>query len=103
MEGREGGKAEVEEGEKGGSQTKISCPRPKDAVAAIRKRLTGNTKNFHIINLTLTVSCQFDTERKMSVTDSVFIHSHSRCWKPVSRIVALDSIPKLLRRTFFRT
>jgi len=29
--------------------------RPKDAVAAIRKRLTGNSKNFHIINLTLTV------------------------------------------------
>ena len=29
--------------------------RPKDAAAAIRKRLTGNTKNFHIINLTLTV------------------------------------------------
>lgn len=29
---------------------------PKDAVAAIRKRLTGNSKNFHIINLTLTVS-----------------------------------------------
>ncbi len=29
---------------------------PKEAVAAIRKRLTGNSKNFHIINLTLTVS-----------------------------------------------
>ena len=29
--------------------------RPKDAVAAIRKRLTGSSKNFHIINLTLTV------------------------------------------------
>lgn len=29
---------------------------PKDAVAAIRKRLTGSSKNFHIINLTLTVS-----------------------------------------------
>ena len=29
--------------------------RPKDAAAAIRKRLTHNTKNFHIINLTLTV------------------------------------------------
>ena len=28
---------------------------PKDAVAAIRKRLTGSSKNFHIINLTLTV------------------------------------------------
>ncbi|XP_064406991.1 TOM1-like protein 2 [Halichondria panicea] len=28
---------------------------PKEAVAAIRKRLTGNSKNFHIINLTLTV------------------------------------------------
>jgi hypothetical protein len=27
----------------------------KDAVAAIRKRLTGSSKNFHIINLTLTV------------------------------------------------
>ena len=30
--------------------------RAKEAVAAIRKRLTGSTKNFHIINLTLTVS-----------------------------------------------
>ena len=29
---------------------------PKDAVSAIRKRLTGSSKNFHIINLTLTVS-----------------------------------------------
>lgn len=29
---------------------------PKDAVAAIRKRLTSSYKNFHIINLTLTVS-----------------------------------------------
>lgn len=29
--------------------------RPKDAVAAIRKRLTSNSKNFHIVNLTLTV------------------------------------------------
>lgn len=28
---------------------------PKEAVAAIRRRLTGNAKNFHIINLTLTV------------------------------------------------
>ena len=28
---------------------------PKDSVAAIRKRLTGSSKNFHIINLTLTV------------------------------------------------
>lgn len=28
---------------------------PKDAVVAMRKRFTGNTKNFHIINLTLTV------------------------------------------------
>ena len=28
---------------------------PKDAVAAFRKRLTGNAKNFHIVNLTLTV------------------------------------------------
>ena len=29
---------------------------PKDAVVSIRKRLTGSSKNFHIINLTLTVS-----------------------------------------------
>lgn len=32
---------------------------PKDAVAAIRKRLTGSYKNFHIINLTITVSGQY--------------------------------------------
>ena len=31
--------------------------RPKDTVAAMRKRFTSNTKNFHIVNLTLTVSC----------------------------------------------
>ena len=34
----------------------LSVHSPKDAVAAIRKRLTGSMKNFHIINLTLTVS-----------------------------------------------
>lgn len=34
----------------------ISLRSAKDAVAAIRKRLTGSMKNFHIINLTLTVS-----------------------------------------------
>ena len=33
-----------------------SFDRPKDAMAAIRKRLTSSTKNFHVINLTLTVS-----------------------------------------------
>ena len=29
---------------------------PKDAIAALRKRITSNLKNFHVINLSLTVS-----------------------------------------------
>ena len=60
----EGGTAEVEKGIREGNRQGVHFPRPKDAVAAIRKRLTGNTKNFHIINLTLTVSCcQFDRRK----------------------------------------
>jgi len=34
----------------------LSFCRPKDAVAALRKRITSNLKNFHVINLSLTVS-----------------------------------------------
>ena len=42
-----------------GVPTHLLFYRPKDAVAAVRKRLTGSTKNFHIINLTLTVNPPF--------------------------------------------
>ncbi len=36
--------------------TSFSLYRPKEAVAAIRKRFTASARNYHIINLTLTVS-----------------------------------------------
>lgn len=44
-----------------------SFDRPKDAMAAIRKRLTSSTKNFHVINLTLTVSTQKIREDNLSL------------------------------------
>lgn len=54
---------------------------PKDAVAAIRKRLTGSYKNFHIINLTLTVSVILVSPLCMCMdmvcTMPAFMHPHS--------------------------
>ena len=46
---------------------------PKDAVAAIRKRFTGSAKNFHIINLTLTVRLTKTTPRLLPLSPSLQI------------------------------
>lgn len=69
----------------------IQCShRPKEAMAAIRKRLTGNTKNFHIINLTLTVSIRV----ALVHLHNVYYCAPFRYLKPVSKTVEFDSIPR---------
>ena len=71
---------------------------PKDAIAALRKRITSNLKNFHVINLSLTVSVANDVTFRVQDKSQVLETASKNCGiRFHTRIAQKDFLQDLLK------